>query len=345
MQMHKSVDDSADVGTLVFYGMTQEDISKAALSANKNLQFRWGNGTNMSIPHEYVVHAVDVKYHGDASTVTLHLIDNRVHMMANSGFTAFPHKSFSEIVSAVAKSFSHLPAAVVQADKYVTEVLQTGCSHWAFLTALKREGAQAASTLASDFNLYFKGGNELHFHPPDYTQSAYRHIDLFGGALTSELNMRNAPWKPLLAGSTAYKASAFLPNESKPYTKTAKSSTAFQGEPSLGNRVTATVAKTSSLVGAFAGKFFRSMHNASTLVERDANIGTKQAFANGDSMEFTTEGDPAAEPGSIVSLGYKDRYTGQPLEPNANWFIKEVYHDLSGDVAGLTKMVVARVAG
>src|ERR1700741_4851297 len=188
-EMFKSTSEKASQAVFSFLGVPPDAIARAALQANKNFQFRWGNGANRSIPHDYVIHSIDHIYRGDSATVKLNLMDNRLHMMANSAFSSYPHKSFSDIVSQVAGSYSHLPPAVVEPAKFVTNLIQTGSHHWAFLSAFYREGANAVSNGASDYRLFFKGGNELHFHPPDYKQAPYRTINLFGAELTPQVAM------------------------------------------------------------------------------------------------------------------------------------------------------------
>jgi hypothetical protein len=343
-EMRKSITDTADLATLTFLGMDQESIAKAALQANQNLTFTWANGSNTSIPHNYVIHAVDIQYIGDRAWTKINLVDNRVNLMSNSAFTGYPNMSFSQIVSQVASSYSNLAAPVVVADKFLTNVLQTGATHWSFLSALKREGTRAASTGASDYRLYFRGGNELHFHPPDYSQSPYRSITLFGGSTPSQVNLRLAPWKPIIGGSPGYKVSTFLRDEVRPFTASSNQSTAFQGEPSLGNLETPQAPVASNAVGAFLGRFFRSAHSLSTLIDRDAELGAEEAFGDGSFLELTLEGDPGMEPGSIISLKYLDRYSGQPMEANGNWLVEEVYHEILGNVKGKTKIKVSRMA-
>src|ERR1700745_4098396 len=164
----KSISEKASQVVFSFLGVPMDAISKAALQANKNFQFRWGNGDNRSIPHDYVIHSIDHTYQGDSATVKLNLMDNRLHLMSNSAFSSYPHKFFSDIVTAGTGTYSHLPAAVVKPAKFVTNLIQTGSHHWAFLSALHREGATALADGSSDYRLFFKGGNEPHFHPPEY---------------------------------------------------------------------------------------------------------------------------------------------------------------------------------
>ena len=337
--------EKASQAVISFLGVPIDAIAKASLQANKNFQFRWGNGENLSIPHDYVIHSIDHLYQGDSAIIRLNLMDNRLHMMANSAFSSYPHQSFSDIVSSVAKTYSHLPPAVVEPAKFITNLVQTGCHHWAFLSALYREGANATADGASDYRLFFKGGNELHFHPPDYKQPPYRTINLFSASLSPQVMMRLASWKSVLGGSVGYKASSFLRDEVRPYSAASSEATAFTGETGLGNRPAAVTPVKSSGVGAFLGKFFRSAHHSADLVDRDADCGAQTATISGDTLELTVEGDPGLEPGQLVSLVYKDRRTGQPASADGLWLVEEVYHHIVGSVHGTTKLKVARTAG
>ena len=333
-EMHKSITEKASQAVISFLGVPMDAIAKAALSANKNFQFRWGNGDNLSIPHDYVIHSIDHIYQGDSAVVKLNLMDNRLHMMANSAFSSYPHQSFSDIVNSVAKTYSHLPPAVVAPAKFVTNLIQTGCHHWAFLSALYREGANAVADGSSDYRLFFKGGNELHFHPPDYKQSPYRTINLFSAALSPQVMMRLSPWKSVLGGSVGYKASSFLRDEVRPYSSASSDPGSAGVTPVKSNGV-----------GAFLGKYFRSAQHSATLVERDADVGASDATVAGNSLELTLEGDPGLEPGVLVSLVYKDRKTGQPTTAQGTWLVEEVYHHILGSVHGTTKIKVIRNAG
>ena len=338
--MFKSTSEKASQAVFSFLGVPPDAIARAALQANKNFQFRWGNGANRSIPHDYVIHSIDHIYRGDSATVKLNLMDNRLHMMANSAFSSYPHKSFSDIVTDVAGSYSHLPPAVVEPSKYVTNLIQTGSHHWAFLSALYREGANSVSSGASDYRLYFRGGNELHFHPPDYKQAPYRTINL-GAELPPQVMMRLAPWKPVLGGSQGYKASTFLRDEVRPY-----SSAASQGAAS--SKVTGSAEATpvkSTGVGAFPGRYLRSVQHSAALVDRDASCGAQCATSVGDSLELTVNGDPGAEPGSLVSLVYNDRLTGAPTMANGPWYVADVHQFIQGNTYGTTKLKVTRTAG
>lgn len=333
-EMHKSITEKAAQAVFSFLGVPMDAIAKAALQANKNFQFRWGNGQNRSIPHDYVIHSIDHLYHGDTAMVRLNLMDNRLHLMANSAFSSYPHKSFSDIVTDVAKSYSHLPPAVVAPAKFVTNLIQTGSHHWAFLSALYREGANSSSDGSSDYRLYFKGGNELHFHPPDYKQAPYRTINLFSASLSPQVMMRLAPWKAILGGSTGFKASSFLRDEVRPYSSAATEPASSGVTPVKSNGV-----------GAFLGKYFRSTQHTSALIERDADVGASDASVAGNSLELTLEGDPGLEPGMLVSLVYKDRRSGAPTTAEGKWLVEEVYHHIVGTVHGTTKIKVIRTAG
>jgi hypothetical protein len=333
-EMFKSITEKASQAVFHFLGVPADAIAKAALKANKNLQFSWANGANRSIPHDYVIHSMDHLYSGDNALVRLNLIDNRVHMMANSAFSSYPHQSFSDIVKTVAGTYSHLPPAVVTPAKFVTNLVQTGSHHWAFLSALYREGANALSDGSSDYRLFFKGGNELHFHPPDYKQSPYRTINLFSASLAPSVLMRLAPWKSILGGSVGFKASTFLRDEVRPYT----SSSSDPGSSGI------TPVKSNG-VGAFLGKYLRSGQHTSALVERDAEVGASDATVAGNSLEVTLEGDPGLEPGAIVSILYKDPKTGQPATAQGTWLVEEVYHHIVGAVYGTSKIKVIRTAG
>jgi hypothetical protein len=332
--MHKSITEKASQAVFHFLGVPMDAIAKAALAANKNFSFSWGNGTNRSIPHNYVVHSIDHSYLGDTAFVRLNLIDNRVHMMANSAFSSYPHQSFPDIVKAVSSTYSHLPPAVVAPAKFVTNLIQTGCHHWAFLSALYREGCTAVNDGASDFRLFFKGGNELHFHPPDYKQSPYRTINLFSASLSPMVLMRLAPWKSILGGSVGYKASSFLRDEVRPYSS-ATSDSASSGVMPV----------RSTGVGAFVGKYFRSAQHSADLVQRDAEVGASDATVAGNSLELTVEGDPGMEPGCLVTLVYRDPKTAAPTTAQGNWLVEEVYHHIVGAVHGTTKIKVIRTAG
>jgi hypothetical protein len=160
-EMHKSITEKASQAVFSFLGVPMDAIAKAALTANKNFQFRWGNGENRSIPHDYVIHSIDHLYHGDTAMVKLHLMDNRLHMMANSAFSSYPHKAFSDIVKDVAATYSHLPPAVVAPAKFVTNLIQTGVHHWAFLSALHREGANATADGSGNAVLHFSDGSSV----------------------------------------------------------------------------------------------------------------------------------------------------------------------------------------
>jgi hypothetical protein len=333
-EMHKSITEKASQAVFHFLGVPMDAIAKAALTANKNFQFRWGNGQNRSIPHDYVIHSIDHVYRGDSALVRLNLMDNRLHLMANSAFSSYPHQSFSDIVKSVAASYSHLPPAVVAADKFVTNLIQTGCHHWAFLSALHREGATSTADGSSDYRLFFKGGNELHFHPPDYKQSPYRTINLFSSSLAPQVLMRLAPWKSILGGSTGYKASSFLRDEVRPYSSAATDPASSGVSPVK-----------STGVGAFLGKYFRSVQHSSALVERDAECGASDAAVAGNSLELTLEGDPGLEPGVLVSLVYRDPKSGAPTTAQGTWLVEEVYHHIVGSVHGTTKIKVIRTAG
>src|SRR5215471_551989 len=131
-EIFKTISEKASQGIFTFLGVPSDAFSNASLQANKNFQFRWGNGENRSIPHDYVIHSIDQRYQGDSALVRLNLMDNRLHMMANSAFSSYPHQPFSDIVKNVAGTYSHLPPAVVQPSKLVTNLTQTGSHHWAF---------------------------------------------------------------------------------------------------------------------------------------------------------------------------------------------------------------------
>ena len=330
-EMHKSITEKASQAVLHFLGVPMDAIAKAALQANKNFQFRWGNGDNRSIPHDYVIHSIDHLYQGDTALIRLNLIDNRVHLMANSAFSSYPHQSFSDIVKTVAATYSHLPPTVVAADKFVTNLI-TSCHHWAFLRYSPGGGHLADGS--SDYRLYFKGGNELHFHPPDYKQSPYRTINLFSTSLSPQVLMRLSPWKPILGGSTGYKASSFLRDEVRPYSS-ASSDPASSGITPV----------KSTGVGAFLGKYFRSAQHTADLIQRDAEVGASDASVAGNSLELTLEGDPGLEPGVLVSIVYKDRKTGAPTTAEGTWLVEEVYHHIVGSVHGTSKIKVIRTAG
>jgi hypothetical protein len=216
-EMRKSISEKASQAVFTFLGVPMDLVAKSSLRANKNLEFGWGNPPNMSIPHNYVIHGIDQSYEGDTSIVRLNLIDNRVHLQADSAFSAYPHKSFSEIVKDVAGTYKNLPPAVVAEAKHLTNLTQTGSNHWVFLSALQREGANSKGDSSTDYRLFFKGGNELHFHAPDYKQAPYKTINLFTSTVAPDSRIRFSPWKSILGGSQGYKASTFLRDEVRPY--------------------------------------------------------------------------------------------------------------------------------
>jgi hypothetical protein len=333
LQVAKSITDHADRAILHFIGMSPETIAKAALAANQNLKFQWGNGSNVSIPHSYVIHTVDLQYIQNQAMARIHLIDSRVHLLANSAFSSFPHQSFSQIVSSITKSYSGFPAAVVRADKYIADVLHTGSNHWAFLSALKREGCKAADNGDSDYRLFFKGGNELHFHPPDYTQAPYRTITI-GATLAQGLNLRMGAWKPILGGSVGYKAGNFSKDAAIPLNAAANetSTTKTDGAKPV----------PSNYVGAFLGKFFHTHHDTAQLLEKDADVGASGAVTSTNSMELTLEGDPGIEPGSLVKLVYKDPSTGSPMTADGLWLVEHVFHEIHLTSRGRTKLKLSR---
>jgi hypothetical protein len=333
LQIAKSITDHPDRAILHFIGISPEAIAKAALAAQKNLQFRWGHGPNVSIPHSYVIHTVDLQYLGQKAMARLHLIDSRVHLMANSAFSSYPHQSFSQIVQSIAKSYSGLLAPVVRADKYIADILQTGANHWAFLSALKREGCKANDNGDSDYRLYFRGGNELHFHPPDYTQAPYRTITI-GKTIAPEVNLRRPPWKVILGGSVGYTAGNFSRDGAQPM-----SARADETAPKAKEGATPIP---SNFTGAFLGKFFHAHHDTKPLLEKTAQIGAADALHASDSMEITLEGDPGMEPGCLVRLNYKDPATSQPMDADGLWLVEHVFHEIYQSSLGRTKIKLSR---
>jgi hypothetical protein len=333
-EMVKSISEKASQAVFSFYGVTNDDLMKEAIQANKNFTFRWGNGGNLSIPHNYVIHSADQKYLGDGVHLKLNLIDNRVHMMGNSAFCSYPNMPFHDIVAKIASNFPHLPPAITEPTKFLTNVCQTGNHYWAFLSALQREGCKATKDGSSDYRLYFKGGDELHFHPPDYKQEPYRTFNLFGAEVAPEVNERIAPWKPILGGADGFKTSQFLRDEVRPVSN--KSSDPL----SLG-----VTAKPSNGIGAFGGKFFRSIQGSSDLVERDADVGAANSSSVANSLEFSLLGDPGMEPGQIIKLNLKDWKTSSSANADGNWLVEEVHHRIDGSGAcGSTKIRVSRTA-
>ena len=333
LQVAKSITDHPDRAILHFLGMSPEAVQKAALAANKNLQFKWGNGNNQSIPHSYVIHAVDTQYIGTKAMARIHLIDSRVHLMANSAFSSYPHQSFSQIVSSVVKSYSGLPAPVVRADKYIADVLQTGSHHWAFLSALKREGCKASDTGNSDYRLFFRGGNELHFHPPDYTQAPYRTIQV-GSTIAPEVNLRRPPWKSILGGSVGYTSGNFSRDGAQPLS-------AKSNETSAQSQSGATPIP-SNFTGAFLGKFFHAHHPTKPLLEKTADVGAADALHATDSLELTLEGDPGMEPGCLIRLNHKDTASSAPMDSDGLWLVEHVFHDIYQSSLGRTKVKLSR---
>lgn len=341
-EIRKSIDEKTDLAVLTFIGVSADAIGKAALGTAKSLTFKWGNGQNVSIPHVYVIMSVDTKYTGNHAMVRVHLCDHRVHMMANSAFSAYPHQNFASIVNTVAGSYKGLPAPVVRQDKSTTQVLQTGANHWSFLNALRTEGAVSQDSGISDYRLYFRGGNELHFHPPDYSQQPYRRIELLNGSIVPETTMRIAPWKPILGGSVGYRVSGYIRDQTQPFNTTSSGADAFKGDPSLSSGATAAAPIPSSATGAFLGKYLRSAGTQSDNLETDSLSSVKGSFSGANSLELTLEGDPGMEPGYLVSIGAKDRNTGQKKEADGLWLVEEVYTLISGANIGKTKIRVSR---
>jgi hypothetical protein len=335
LQVAKSITDHADRAILHFIGMAPEVIAQAALAVNANLTFRWGSGPNVSIPHSYVIHTVDLQYIQNQAMARIHLIDSRVHLMANSAFSSFPHHSFSQIVSAIAKSYAALPAAIVRADKYIADVLHTGAHHWAFLSALKREGCVAADNGDSDYRLYFRGGNELHFHPPDYSQAPYRTI-VVGATVAPGMNMRMASWKPILGGSVGFRASNFSKDAAIPLSA---ASTETSPHPKLTEGAKPI---SSNFMGAFLGRFFHTHHDTKPHLEQDAAVGASSAVYSANSMEITLEGDPGMEPGCLVRIVYKDPSTSQPMTADGLWLVEHVFHEIHLSAMGRTKLKLSR---
>ncbi len=332
-EMKKSITDEPSRAVCTFHGISQEQIAKAALAINQNLQFRWGTGSNVSIPHNYVIHNIDLKYVGDRSLIKLHLMDCRLHMMSNSAFSAYPHKSFSDIVSAVGSSYNKLPAPVVKQDKYMKDVLQTGSHHWAFLSALKKEGCKSTSNGDSDYRLYFRGGDELHFHPPDYKQAPYRSIMVQDGTTALDLNMRLAPWKPIVKGSVGSRTTNFFRDSSTPYTSSSSQSAGSGGAKPI----------KSTAVGAFPGKYSHSYHDNQQLIDKDSSVSAEQATYDGDSMEFTVLGDAGMEHGCTVQI------VNPGTKSHGLWLVESVYHHIEiGEgtgTQGKTKIRVSRTSG
>jgi len=334
LQIAKSITDHPDRAILHFIDLAPEAIAKAALAASKNLTFRWGNGPNQSIPHSYVIHAVDLLYQGAKAMARVHLIDSRVHLMANSAFSSFPHQSFSQIVSSIIGSYSNLPAAVVRADKYIADVLHTGASHWAFLSALKREGCKASDNGDSDYRLFFRGGNELHFHPPDYTQAPYRTLAINQNTIVPEVNLRRPPWKSIVGGSVGYSTGNFSRDGAQPLSAKAN-------ETSAQSKKGATPL-TSSITGAFLGKFFYAHHPTKPLIEKTAQVGAADALHANDSLELTLEGDPGLEPGCLIRINHKNPATGAPMDSDGLWLVEHVFQDIFQTALGRAKIKLSR---
>lgn len=334
LELLKSMNEDVSRGILTFVGVSPEMISKAALQASQNLKFKWGTGNNLSIPHEYVIHSIDVKYMGQMAVCALHLMDCRLHLMANSGFSAFPHQSFSQIVSSITQGYNKLPAAVVKADKYIQDVLHTGSNHWAFLSALKREGTKSQDKGECDYRLFWKGGNELHFHPPDYKQAAYRTITVFASSLAPEVNLRLNPWKAIVKGKDNYQTGQFLRDSGRPFSTQASQ-----------EGVGGATALHSNTKGAFPGKFFHSHHDVQEGLEKDAAVGAEYAVTGDGSLELTMGGDPGIEPGHLVNILFKDKASGEATQADGIWLVEHVYHHIHGDANGQTRIRVSRTSG
>jgi hypothetical protein len=339
MELYKAMNSSLSLGTLTFSDTNVELFLGLGLKEGDEFSFRWGYDEKKSSHwHTYAVLNADLDVEGELGTLSLTIVDYSIHYRANSAHSAFVEETQDKLVQSIATGYkSFLPPVTVPSMGKST-YYQTGETDWDFLVK-NTAGAVTQGTKVGDYRLFWKTGNELHFHPPDYGQEPYRTVQIMGGSSTAKAKLRVSPFKRALKGGELFRETGFLRDTIAPFSFDAKRAL-IEGKRTISTRDLRDVSAVSQREGAFHGQYRFNESADGALVEESSTDNLFKAYSDTYELEIYVEGDPRMEPGSLIYVS-SVRYN-KPVIIEGLWLIESVYHRVEGGQMSQTTARLSR---
>lgn len=337
MELYKSMDTSVSIGIFTFVDLSVDLFLAETMKYGDKFEFRWGlDDKKCSHWHSYVIINSDIVKSGEGAMLTITVCDNSFHLKCNSAFSSYPNVSKSDLVTSIINSYKPmLPDAVVKKSNDSFTYLQTGENDWDFL--LRNLNNSISNDDYGDYRLFWKDGNELHFHPPDYTQAPYRNISISNSSSCMRYKLRISMFKRSLYGGELSKVTGCLRDEIEFHTSDQKR-TDYESKNSLSNRDIEDLSKKANRFGAFHGKYQFSETNTEQFIDNVAKNQLSKAYSRTYELEINIEGDPLMEPGSLIQVvDAKDQYIDEGL-----WLVEEVFHVVNKGQSHLTTAKLSR---
>lgn len=311
------------VGALRFVDPVYEEIAGDWLSGENVLEVRWGMGDDAVSPwYSFIIFNADLQYFpSGGSVVHFHLMDHGIRMENDSRFKAFSGVPFSKVVSGIAKLYK-LPEAVVEETAIEDTYIQAGDSDWEFLSRYLPGQAKKKDN-SGGYRLFFRNGNEIHFHAPDYAQKAYRSFNIMSGAVGCSFTMRTNPFKRAKAGGEGVSVVGYDRDTLEFFESsfdTSKVTGKFTGRQDL------KLVGEAKTTGAKSGNIFHGLVGKSK-GEKQASGLFYSAFLDGHKAELKWVDDPLLAPGHLVYINAKvgeKSLTGEGL-----WLVDRVRRKIS----------------
>lgn len=341
MELYKSMDSSASIGVLTFVDLDTDVVLAEVMKYGDRLEFRWGlDEKRCSHLHTYVVINADVVKTGEGSITTLTICDQSFHLRCNSAFSSYSNATKSSLVKQVVQTYQTFPPAIVSdSNDTAFTYVQAGENDWDFLLRNTVHSITADSAQYGDYRLFWKYGNELHFHPPDYSQFPYRKISISNNSSCMKYKMRVSMFKRSLQGGELSRVTGFLRDEVIPYTV---DRTRFDmqggGTVTLSNRDKMDMSYNSNRTGGFHGLYQFSERDRELFLDNVAKNQLCKAYSNTYELELYLEGDPMMEPGSLVQVtSWRDNYMDEGL-----WLVESVFHTIQKGQSHTTTVKMSR---
>lgn len=327
------------LGYLILTDLDIEMFLALGLTNGSDIAFRWGYDKNiMSHWHHYALLNADIDVQANQSTVVLTLCDYSIHLRTNSCFASYIQNRQSEIVTQIASSYSLLPASVVKTSAVPQDYYQHGETDWDFLV---RNCADAISEgeQQGDYRLWWKCGNELHFHPPDYTQKPYRHARVSGGTDSQKFTLRMSPFKRSLLGGGLFQQRGFLRDSVSPYTKNSTPEELL-GKIMISKRELPDSSISSTRPNSFHGIYKYDEGSTKAIIDSGSVGEFYKAYSSTYEIEIFFQNDPQLEPGSLIYVSTSRNI--KPYVAEGLWLVESVFHTVLPGEVGMTTSRLSR---
>lgn len=328
-------------GYIEFYDPEFYIVGGTLLQKGAKFSFKWGPTDRAATPWQnYIVYDVECVYNPrGGATVFVYICDNRVRLLLDSAFHTYRGTPFSGVVEEIAKSYN-LPDPVIEPTLISKDWYQCGEKDWTFMNWETPRQVSSGKQIG-DYRLFFKHGNELHFHPPDFEQDAYRTINIHGSTILDKFRIKGKPFESAIGGGEAVTIHGYNYDKLETLQSTqGRDNIEDQSITALASKEFRRLTQTGRNPRTFTGAYKVEASENEEEIEAIAKASFQKRFNQSYWAETRIQSDPKIQPGVLVYVS--TAIDGKPLMGEGLWLVETVHHEIPKSQEGITRILLSR---